>query len=96
MRRNKMLADKRGLELTLNSLIIAILVIIVLLVLVLIFTGVIGKNIVPSLPAFMSCDGRGGYCSASECPEGETQFKRFGGCGGEGYEGQDYCCIPPD
>ena len=88
----RMLKDKKGVELTLNAVIIGVLVMIVLVVIVMIFTGVIG-DIVPPLEGFMSCSGKGGQC-ADTCNPGEQKIYHFGECGDDSEP--DYCCIPPE
>ena len=89
----KLSKNKKGVEITFNAIIIAILVLIVLVVVILILTGVF-SDIVPQLSFFMSCDGReGGHCEQS-CDEGEHKIYKYGGCGKDKYDGLDYCCIP--
>ncbi|MBN2052285.1 hypothetical protein JW756_02170 [Candidatus Woesearchaeota archaeon] len=79
--------NKRGAELTMSTIIIAVLVIIVLLVLVLIFS----KSARNFFLGTSGCASKGGTCQA-ECGQGETNH--FAGnpeCDGKtkGY----ICCI---
>lgn len=65
--------NKKGAEITLNTIIIAAIAVIVLIVLVGIFTGKIrffgeGVNTVEQEAAKKMCTSQGGYC-ASECPK---------------------------
>ena len=86
----KLFKEKKGIELSLNTIVIAILVMIVLFVVVLILTGAFA-DIVPKLDSFMSCDGRGGHCSIEKC-EGETSIYKYHECGKDNKE--EYCCFP--
>ena len=86
----KLFKEKKGIELSLNTIVIAILVMIVLFVVVLILTGAFA-DIVPKLDSFMSCDGRGGHCEPSPC-EGETSIHKYHECGRDDKE--EYCCFP--
>lgn len=54
--------NKKGLEMTLSTMVISILVLIVLVVLILIFTGVIGGIFNPGLT---NCADKGGTCQES-------------------------------
>ena len=63
------MTTKKGMELTLGTVVIAILVLIVLVVVILIFTGNLGKI----NTKLGTCDGRGGVCSVGEgkdCQDG--------------------------
>ena len=87
----KLFKEKKGIELSLNTIVIAILVMIVLFVVVLILTGAFA-DIVPKLDSFMSCDGRGGHCSREKC-EGETSIYKYHECGKDNNPDK-YCCFP--
>lgn len=86
----KLSMDKKGTEITFNTIIIAILVLIVLVVIVLILTGAFA-DIVPGLNLFMTCEGREGSCKDT-CDESEYKIYKFGGCGEDNEP--KYCCIP--
>ena len=77
---------KKGVELTLNTMIIAVLLLIVAVVLVFVFTKGIG-DIVPWFKAASTCEGRGDKCvdSASACTGQAIQS----GCPDKA----QYCCI---
>ena len=78
---------RKGIELTFNAIIIAVLCLMVLVVTLLIYTGMMEK-IIQDLTSFMSCEGRGGTCSAAPCGEGYRAAFSARGC----QEGQTYCC----
>lgn len=88
--------NKKGVELTLNTIIIAIILLVVLVVILAIFTNVMGDS-VRNLLGFSNCASKGGDC----VPEGQckgvgyTQIFRFGGCGYDENENAPFCCIPP-
>ncbi len=82
--------NKRGLELTLSTMVISILVLTVLVVLILIFTGVIGGVFVPGLN---NCLEKGGECKAAvECGFGKDYARTVGKCDQEKYP-DTVCCI---
>lgn len=87
----KMLKNKRGMEMTLGTIIIAIIVMLVAIILIMIFTG-FASQVFPDIFGMASCQGRGGQCSATKI-DGHTCLYQFGGCGKDN-SGQDYCCIP--
>ena len=84
--------DKRAMELSLNTIIIAVIILVVLIVVIIIFStkfNVFGKTTV-------NCQAQGGYCNSQglkdflslpACPEGET--KLTANCTSMG----DVCCI---
>jgi hypothetical protein len=78
--------DKRGQGLPITTIIIAILALLVLVVLILIFTGkvrVFGGELV-------SCEGKGGFCTAAGCQFGyQTELKETD-CKGD----TPNCCLP--
>lgn len=86
----KLFKDKKGVEITFNAIIIAVLVLIVLVVVIMIFTGMF-SDIVPGLDSFMSCKGRGGDCSNSKI-DGQTCIYKYHECGKDDKE--QYCCFP--
>ncbi len=86
----KLFKDKKGVEMSLNTIVIAILVLIVLIVVVLILTGAFA-DIVPKLDSFMSCKGRGGDCSTEKI-DGQTCIYKYHECGKNNKE--EYCCFP--
>lgn len=59
---------KKGVEMTLNTMIIAIILLIVAAIIIAIFTGGI-RDLVPWFKASSSCDGQGNTCYATsnEC-----------------------------
>ncbi|MBW2990153.1 hypothetical protein KY348_00440 [Candidatus Woesearchaeota archaeon] len=85
----KFLNNKKGVQLTLSTVVIAVLVIIVLIVLIVIFTQGTGLfNI-----GITSCADRGGNCnyeSADQCVDTGGSVYRFGKCT------DGVCCIPKD
>ena len=64
----KLLKNKRGAELTMSTIIIAVLVIIVLIVLVLIFS----KSARNFFLGTSGCTSKGGDCLPKPCPVGST------------------------
>lgn len=82
------LSGKKGIELTFNAIIIAVLCLMVLVVTLLIYTGMMEK-IIQELTSSMSCEGRGGTCSADPCGEGNRAAFSARGC----QEGQSHCCL---
>lgn len=86
----RLFKDKKGVEITFNAVIIAVLVLIVLVVVIIILTGAFG-DIVPGLDRFMSCDGRDGHCSISK-EDGHTCIYKYHECGKDNRE--EYCCFP--
>ncbi len=76
--------NKKGAELSLNVIIVAVIVLIVLVVLVVIFSGRLG--IFGRTTA--SCETQGGFCTEeSECPPGSTRIFDAE-C-----EGSQICCL---
>lgn len=80
---------RQGVQLTLNTVVIAVLVIIVLIVLILIFT----KGTGGFLGGITSCEDRKGFCASSSdsCTNSGGSVYRLGKCP----EGQ-VCCIPEE
>ena len=83
--------NKKGIELTFNTIIIAAICLIVLVVVIAIFTNIMGTSI-KEIIGIKSCEnqaGGKGYCSDS-CKSDETGIFHYGGCSGA----EPYCCIP--
>jgi len=78
--------NKKGVEITLQTVIIAVLVIVVLIVLLFIFT----KGSSGFLTGVTSCDDRGGYCAtdSQECTASRGHVYRLGKCD------NGVCCLP--
>ena len=88
--------NKKGVEMTLNTIIIAIICLIVLFVILAIFTNVMGDS-VDKMTTLSTCAGRGGSgCvkDRGDCEDNEMAIPRLGGCGSEDDEGKPYCCVP--
>ena len=71
--------DKKGAELSLNVIIVAVILLIVLVVLVIIFSGKLGlftksseETSAPFKPTVCDVPGTGRYCS-DQCFEGDTE-----------------------
>ncbi len=79
--------NRKGVEMSLEAIIIAVLVLIVLVVLVLIFT----KGSGGFYTGVTSCGDRGGSCKDA-CESGESAYAL--GLTGEGCEKNSKCCIP--
>lgn len=82
--------NKKGVELTMNTMIIAIISLIVLAVILIIFTGSIGESI-EGISGISSCEARGdnaGCIGQDEACEG-TKLPRVGGC----KEDTPICCT---
>src|SRR3989344_1294952 len=79
--------SKKGVEMSLQAIIIAVLVLVVLVVLVLIFT----KGSVGFYTGVTSCGDRGGSCK-DVCESGESAYAL--GLSGEGCGSGAKCCIP--
>ena len=79
--------NKKGVELTFNTIIIAIICLVVLVVIIAIFTNLISRGtedlLTPS--RCKSMGGGNGQCSPDKEP-GLTCVHGFGGC-------KDYCCF---
>ena len=75
---------KKGVELTLNTMIIAVILLVVAVIIIAIFTGGI-KNIMPWFTTTSSCTGQGYECKAK------------GDCSGAIVKGNcaadQYCCL---
>jgi len=86
----RLVKNKRGVELTMQTIIIAVLVIVVLIVLILIFS----KSVRNFFLGTSGCTSRNGECM-SECPEGWTNH--FAGnpeCEAEAGSGDTLlCCV---
>ena len=83
----RFLRTKRGVQLTLSTVVIAVLVIIVLIVLIVIFTKGTGSF----FGGVTSCEDRGGTCvdSPQICTQSDGSVYRLGKCP------QDkVCCVP--
>jgi hypothetical protein len=80
--------NKRGVEITLQTVIIAVLVLIVLIVLVVIFL----KGTGGFLGGVTSCQDRGGTCASDSesCISSGGSVYRLGKCD------SGVCCIPQD
>lgn len=87
--------SKKGVELTLNTIIIAAICLVVLFVVLAIFTDVL-SNTVQDIFRLSSCASKGGRCEPTRglCEQDIALFK-FGGCGKADTYG-DWCCIPDD
>lgn len=83
----KILKNKKGVQLTMQTVIIAVLVIIVLIVLIVIFTKGTGSFVI----GITSCIDRGGNCDsdAGSCTTSGGSVFRLGKCP----DGR-VCCIP--
>jgi hypothetical protein len=81
---------KRGIEMSFQTIVYAVIALLVLVVLVIIIGMVSGKSFTGMI-WFLSCDSRGGQCSADSEMEGFSCLKT--GCGGDDEPGP-YCCIP--
>ncbi|MFH1399603.1 MAG: hypothetical protein ABIG95_05835 [Candidatus Woesearchaeota archaeon] len=78
--------NKKGVELTFNTIIIATICLIVLVVVIMIFTNFTSSGN-RDLVAVSSCESMsGGSCGPKQ--EGKTCLKDFGGCGDN-----MYCCF---
>ena len=80
--------NKKGVELTMNTIIIAVIALIVLAVVMIIFSGSISDSS-EGISGISSCEARGdgAECvTSAEACEG-TALPKVGGC-------EDYCCIP--
>ena len=88
------MTNKKGVELTLNTIIIAAICLIVLVVVIIIFTNAMGQN-VTTIFGLTSCPGKGGTCvpTSAQCQDGTAIYK-YGGCG-KGDQG-DWCCLPDE
>lgn len=77
---------KKGIELSLNTIIIAVLLLFVAAVIIAIFTGGL-RDIVPWFKAASSCEGQGNKCydTAEQCVDGQPIKS---GC-----ENNQYCCL---
>ena len=80
----RLLKNKHGVELTMQTIIIAVLVIIVLIVLVLIFS----KSVRNFFLGTSGCASKGGECM-SECPEGWTNYF----AGNPDCDTKEICCM---
>lgn len=83
--------NKKGVEITLNTMIIAIICLIVLAVVLIIFSDVLGDQ-TSGLSGIGSCEARGegaGCIGQDEDCDG-TRLPRVGGCKDE----TPICCIP--
>ncbi len=80
--------SKKGIEMSLQTIVMAALALIILVVLIMLVTGKIGDF----RESTNACEERGeGFtCAADSCPEGTT-FYQSTGCG----EGE-ICCAPQD
>ncbi len=93
----RLVKGKKGLELTMGTMVISILVLTVLIVLILIFTGVIGGVFVPGLS---DCGAKNGVCKSSCGGFDSGETKVAGRCdqNGDGKiqdaEKQLVCCVP--
>jgi len=79
--------SKKGVEMSLQAIIIAVLVLVILVVLILIFT----KGSGGFYTGVTSCGDRGGTCKDA-CETGESAYAL--GLSGEGCEKGTKCCIP--
>lgn len=87
--------NKKGLELTMGTMVISILVLTVLIVLILIFTGVIGGVFVPGI---QDCDSRGGTCDqGATCGGLNSGYAKVAGAYCKDSEGKfdksTTCCV---
>lgn len=80
--------NKRGVELSIQVIIVAVLALVVLIVLIVIFTGKT-TFLANQTTGLTACESRGGSCEPNAI-EGKQCFKDFGGCSGN----KPYCCIP--
>lgn len=82
--------NKKGVELTMNTMIIAIISLIVLAVILIIFSDIITEN-VDGMHGISECAARGDNagCIASDEPCEGTKLPRVGGC----KEPEPICCT---
>jgi hypothetical protein len=81
----RILKNKRGAELTMNTIIIAVLVIIILIVLVLIFS----KSAQNFFLGTSDCKAKGGMCRTDQCDTGETNHF----AGNPSCKSGEICCV---
>lgn len=92
--------DKKGAELSLNVIIVAVILLIVLVVLVIIFSGKLGlftksseETSAPFKPTVCDVPGTGRYCS-DQCFEGDTEVNLPGfTCRDTQTRGIGKCCC---
>ncbi len=82
-----MAMNKKGVEMSLQVIIVAVLALIVLVVLIVIFTGKT-TFLANQTTGLTACESRGGKCT-SNAIEDQQCFKGLLGCSAE-----QYCCIP--
>ena len=81
----RLLKNKRGVQLTMQTIIIAVLVIVVLIVMVLIFS----KSARNFFLGTSDCIAKGGDCKPGPCPRGETNHFAGNPSCSEG----EICCV---
>jgi hypothetical protein len=98
MKNNRSLRNKKA-ELTLETMVIAVLVLVVLGILLwLAYKYIWGAGV--QVGGLSACQNRGGDCKPStQCnSEQNTKLYKFGGCGQKTDKdpngANDYCCIP--
>jgi hypothetical protein len=77
--------NKKGVEMTISTIIIIVLVIVVLIVLVMIFT----RSSQNFFKGTSDCKAKGGECQSSPCPDGYTVHF----AGNPSCEKEQVCCI---
>ncbi len=85
MRKHYLARDKKGVELTMQTIIIAVLVIVVLIVLILIFS----KSAKNFFLGTSDCAAKGGECMPRPCPDGYTNHF----AGNPSCSDNEICCV---
>ena len=85
MRKQNLARNKQGVELTMQTIIIAVLVIVVLIVLILIFS----KSARNFFLGTSDCAAKGGECMPRPCPDGYTNHFAGNPSCSEG----EICCV---
>ena len=88
--------NKKGVELTFNTIIIAAICLISLIVIIAIFTNFVGTGAV-QLSDISACQNMGNGQGGCEVKSQDNMrcIYRYGGCGfGKDYENQPFCCFP--
>jgi len=89
-----MFNNKKSQELTLNTVIIAVLALIILSMLLFIsYKYIWGAS--SELEGFTKCESRGVDAECKErCDENDVLFFMYGGCGKDDNINKKYCCVP--
>ncbi|OGM02201.1 hypothetical protein A3K72_00830 [Candidatus Woesearchaeota archaeon RBG_13_36_6] len=90
--------NKKGVELTFNTIVVASIVLIAMVVVIMIFTNFMGKG-KEGLVSFSACQNMGNgqgqcYDKDDSAREGLNCLYRYGGCGFD--KQPDYCCFPEE